>query len=748
MKVTTVPTAVIPSKGSLFCEVEDSRLGDKMNAKFFTEDINKNLIEQAYLDIEDIQRRSVPHKFEFSIWRSGLGSEVFEARAPKCEDFRCVLTNEFYQVIDFYSHTGSRYTASSDAGFRLEKMIPTLQTNNVLRAICSFASSLDWQNVPSHLKVATWLLACGFDDNFRNPETEILPVWNESECVDYLLAEEEICNMYKVNQFPWSNEKIIACEYFKIEEEKTDPAGMKYLKNRYVCNMIPANDQIPDSALAADLEYNFVTAETIFSDLDLFKKLQVAKYLSVVDKKNYYRQLVCNPSLCSAVVSKDGNKYIDLKLKQGHKFSSCFAQLASDFFDLVFRKKFCPNLQASLQDDSMIIHVNDDLSLDDIVNLNKEYGFELNSKKTVFRTKSLVWSGYLWNVETATLAIPFEKLEKVKILTIKILSEPCTRREYAKLLGKIYSYRLLAAGARANFAILTHNTRRHMFRGTGNFYQELKNLTHFSKKYLVKYKRFFDKTLQPDESLSYELNRVVEIVETPRNFADVRTYIFGNNSLPVSCFAKDSALLFTDSSLRAGGAFLKVNEKFFSFSVKFSEEDEDLRNASINIKELYIAILAILWTLEISQIYPLKSVITFIDNECAKSLAFTRKANLKSTKLLQLTEVLNNILMSCDICFYFTRVPTDQNQAADFLSRNPDENFCQPVGENWRFQALIKNFTFVSSPSKVLNSSGQLRQRSDTSSAEQESCKTTSSTSSTSTAKTASSLARSFSLKP
>ena len=683
-----------------------------MKEKFFVNNSSiQLLVEKTFEEIAEIQARSIAHQFDFSVWIAGLGSKIFERRAPEYKQFRCVLASEFYQVLSFYSQSTNRESSGGDY------WIPTLQKPKIVKSVCDFAKSLNWAVLQRHLKIAIWLLACGYDDNFRNTNDVTCPVWRRSECTEYLQSEEKVGNMFQVQVLPWPREHIVACEYFSIEEEKTDCNGEKYTKHRFVSNLIPANQQIHDEFLASDLKYNFVTAETIFTDLNMFEKLLITNHLSIVDKRDYYRQLVSNPSLCSAVVGSDENVYIDLKLKQGHKFSSCFAQLASDFIDLAFEKRFGPNFQASLQDDSLIFHINDSLILDDVIDLNRKFGFELNHKKTIFRKKRLVWSGYLWDLRTLSLAIPEEKLQKVQTLTIKILNEPCTRRDYAKLLGKLYSYRLLAAGARANFSILTHRTRSHMFKNTGNFYQELKNLNHFSKKYLDKYKRFFDKTLEPDASLEQELTRAVDIISRPREFKDVRTYVFGNNALPTSCVTRESALLFTDSSLKAGGAFLEIGQSCFSLSFSFSDEDADLRNASINIKELYSAILAILWTLEISQVHPITSVIVFIDNECAKSLAFTKKANLKSTKLLKMAEVLNNILMACEIPFFFTRIPTEKNQAADFLSRKFEESFCRPVGRNWWFEALTKTFISDFSPSKVPWSSGPLLQTSDTSSA-------------------------------
>ena len=265
---------------------KQGRLGDLMRKKFHEDNQSiEQLICSAKKEIEEVQKRSVEHKFEFKNWVAGLGSEFYEARAPEPRDFRHVKSNEFFQILNFYCE--NNFAAAAGPCDSSTGCIPTLQCEFVTSNICNFIAKVDWSSLDRHLKIASWLLLCGFDDNFRDPQDVKFPVKKISSCTDYLISEEKRSNMFRVETFPWPESNTVICDYFCIQEQKRDNNGEPYVKDRFVANMVKANQQIQDKKLAQDLSYNFKTAETIFTDICMYEKLVSSKFLTVVDKSDY-----------------------------------------------------------------------------------------------------------------------------------------------------------------------------------------------------------------------------------------------------------------------------------------------------------------------------------------------------------------------------------------------------------------------------------------------------------------------------
>lgn len=476
------------------------------------------------------------------------------------------------------------------------------------------------------------------------------------------------------------------------------PTGEKYVKDRYVCNLKPANSQIDKSMLANDLKYDFKTAETVFSDLQSFQFLMQASAFSIVDKKDFYRQIITNPSFTSIIFSN--NKfYLDLCAKQGHVFSSSYAQMISNLLDHFFNQKYKEKMY-SLQDDSLIFHFDGSrLPLTEILNFNSQFGFELNPLKTIYFSSNVTWSGYTFDASSKTICIPEEKIIKLRNLGKAILSNNVSsRRSYAKFLGKIYSYRLIAAGLRANFSILTYKIRKHMFKNTSQFYECLKSLTHFTKEYLTKYADFFDENIQPDAKyLENQINFLLEIFSRPVNFADVRNHIFTNNYINTST---SFSYLFVDASLKGYGFILYSPERNYAFNVEFPR-CRVLDCASINFKELYAIFIALIFCIELVKSGYIESnnFLIFTDNEAGKSISYTKKANLRSDNLLQLAEATNYFQMKNTTNFYFDRISTSDNVIADYASRNFDDisrKFSELMGI-FTFQFVVENFCNKSS---------------------------------------------------
>ena len=92
---------------------------------------------------------------------------------------------------------------------------------------------------------------------------------------------------------------------------------------------------------------------------------------------------------------------------------------------------------------------------------------------------------------------------------------------------------------------------------------------------------------------------------------------------------------------------------------------------SINCKELFAVIVGLMLSDYLNgKSVVANRVVVHVDNETAKSLCISKKPNIKSEVLAQLTKVVSLFIMASKVRFHFDRISTELNVTADLLSRS------------------------------------------------------------------------------
>ena len=691
-------------------KIEDFEAVGRYSCQNFNSlDLKKLVLEfeKSIKNAEHERDESEEVKFNFSNWKGLFFNEKLVKIEPRVEFFEPIDVKDIGKVINF--HFTLLNDNSSQEMLEGKIKIPTPQNRNVIEFLIS-QTRRHWHQMSSHLRLMVWILLVGFNDNVKpeNIKFNVSQVTKEPVFIQTELKEKRIL---KVENFPWGG-GFLACKYFSINEEKQYPSGEKYIKTRFVSNMVIANNQMGNDILAEELEYNFQSADLIFKDKNLFTALMKAVSFSVLDKKDYYRQLKTIPSPTAAIITEK-EKFIDLRLKQGHRFSSCVAQGASNLQDFLFERNFTLAKQVSLQDDSFIINMSKNWlpSLDRLKNFNQKFGFLTNEKKTQYNCTKVTWSGYDFDCHKKSLSIPNEKSEKFRLLGKEIMNNKRnSRRLYAKFLGKLYAYRLIAAGLRINFSIISYRIRRLMFKDSSYFYEKLQNLLFFKPEIQQEYKDFFDEKIDHDKRVDPEIYFAIDIIKRVVPFRAVRKYVFSLNALLEPKIGKDLQNLnghkfinriYCDASDNGVGICAQLNGKSYGFSIKLERKSE-IYSLSINVKELYGVFIAMIFARyldrEIGKVD--SDWIIYIDNEAAKSVSISQKPNLRAQNLIDLTLCISRLQMFFQkdnkSSFYFQRISSGDNILADFLSRDfstVNKNNFAILGDIFRFERLRQFIT-------------------------------------------------------
>ena len=132
---------------------------------------------------------------------------------------------------------------------------------------------------------------------------------------------------------------FISCKVIALKEKKFEASGTEYFKWRFVYNAVKANEfvrcpaQLIGRSTASQpqpifepMEFTTPDIEVIFRHEKLYSKLILSRYLSVLDKKNYYRQFHLHPSSwpTSIIVTKnkmtgETKNFLDLLVGWGQK---------------------------------------------------------------------------------------------------------------------------------------------------------------------------------------------------------------------------------------------------------------------------------------------------------------------------------------------------------------------------------------------------------------------------------------------
>lgn len=364
------------------------------------QNIFKNLIKNAKEDGKKLKFRSVKGgTFLYGKWHLAL--PVLNLQ-PKIEYFTFLRSTE----INFLTYTKFfhqfrhekfgkflfQYGTNKLSNLKIfggYERIPILQKPETVTFLILLASQC-WDKADETIKICIWSLILGFHDTITEDFRQKIEI---SKTIDYLLEQESRKNVIQISsgQFPFTN--FISPKYFSIRETKVNAkTGQEYVNYRYVSDCTISNDFLIEPA--SNLACNFNTAETIFTDFDLFSWAMKADKASISDKSDFYRSIPIIPNKFSVITTeKNGSTqfWLDLKAKMGHRFSSCYSQLSANLFDYIWNKENGKtSIAVSLQDDTIIMQKGSDFEFAKIQKLNSDLNFKTNELKTNMNQESVV----------------------------------------------------------------------------------------------------------------------------------------------------------------------------------------------------------------------------------------------------------------------------------------------------------------------------------------------------------------------
>ena len=496
----------------------------------------KKFTDKALESIKALQVKSVnDSEFKYTEWSSVVDVNII----PKCDYFSFYVKNDenVQKYVNFYKKykpvicndtVNNNFVELSKLMLSGKIKLPTFQSIIVVKNICKVAQE-NWCKLSHSLKVACWSLVIGYIDNVKYLSKSIV---KNTSCKSFVSDEVSKGRLIEVKCVPFS--KYICPRYFELPEEKVDTTtGIKYTKIRRVCDCTISNTSLLPPA--KNLSYAFNMAESLFKNIHYFRLLMKSKLATVTDKSDYYRDL---PKMIDSTsfVKCDNKMYADINIKMGSTFSSAFSQLTANLLDFTFNHTYKGCTSISLQDDSLFLQ-GQHLEFDKIKRLNENFGFTLNSRKSQCNKQHVKWSGYLFNLHDKIAKLPVEKTEKIVDLKNVVIEGNCSRRLISKLLGKVYSSRLMCFGNLVNLSVLTYHTRIFMFKNSNLSAEDDKILRHqwfFKDSIKDKYRKFFDfklprTTKEEKRNIKTELEMAIEICESAVNFVDIRSNIFTLN---------------------------------------------------------------------------------------------------------------------------------------------------------------------------------------------------------------------------
>lgn len=440
---------------------------------------------QAYMQAEN-KLNELKHKsivdgtFKFKDWQTIFPIET--APTLRNLEFLPLNASNASRLIQFYK--------SVEPGSQKQQFL-TFQRKEVAIYILNMVSN-SYFDLTIDMRINVWscLIGWWFDVNSSGFENNLV---KETDCLKFLDQEVEKGRITQISEI--LHGKFICAKYFSIEEEKFDMVNkVFYKKFRHVADATVFNEFI--SPLAQDFAYNFPNAASLFRSEEYFGKLMSSVRATVVDKSEFYRDLLVLPNEFSYVVDTSGRIFLDCRAKMGMCLAPAFSQMTANLLDY-FYNKGSDGFMLTLQDDSLILQ--DEfcfLKLKQLLKFNKSWGFCLNEKKTQLNKQCVEWSGWMLDFSSKEIFLPKKKVEKIEDLITKVQSTTVTRRTIASLLGKLYSASLMLNSWGLNFSSICLRTRNLMFWKSSKFYDFLKDKWFFDKEMLkTQYREFFDTTL-------------------------------------------------------------------------------------------------------------------------------------------------------------------------------------------------------------------------------------------------------------
>ena len=508
---------------------------------------------------------------------------------------------------------------------------------------------------------------------------------DNKKVLEYLRAEEDLKRVRPISfssipRFPANN--FFSCRIIPIAETKFKD-GKPYQKDRFVINACRSNLLVKPPFVHEKQEnlperyFSTPSPESLFTHDHLFFNLVQSKHVSVFDRASFYRQWRMSapfwPAAIQTSLNQDGSiKYwLDYSGRMGNKFSAHVAQSIVTMVDKIFSLHQSESFAITNQDDSLLLQST--FKSAEIYRLiNESLGISFNEEKTQLMATSATWCGFTFCLTTKTVSLKQKRLEKFRKKLQEILSKDLvTRREIARILGMIWSGRLLFFGSRILLNPALYFTRKSskIFR---NYVEEeeLKN-------------KEWDTEIEVNNLLKNELLCCSKVMDMQVPMWNVREGFRNHHQikeakLPSKSFDME---VHSDASADAAGIGLKVDGQAFSFHYKFSRQTSGL---SINVKELDALIMGYFVAIIYKKIFmgsrKMVNVVFFVDNRCAEMIALSRKAAAKNGELSVLAKSLCDLERTfSDVRPSFMRIDTVANTWADKISRStqPQMDFKQ-----------------------------------------------------------------------
>ena len=457
-----------------------------------------------------------------------------------------------------------------------------------------------WEDMPFVHRQTSWYFLLGFEDSFQPKnikqilelkKNELTPI--STQVTKYLRLEENKKRIYEVDEI---SALYIAAKVIGIPEDKTNPnTGMKYKKTRFVYNAVASNQ-----IMSGYDRINFTTinCETLFVNNYFYDLLMQTSYACSFDKLEYYRQWYMDPLSWRLSIILYGKKhYVDTAGRMGSSASSYYATRLSNLSDYIFNQvsglraevnRLSKPFSITNQDDSLVLRAGVETHKD-FQNVTNSLGLELNPLKSQIYKQSIIWCGMRFDFKKKSVKIREKRINKAQVLLQEMINHKFnTRRKYAKMMGYIYSCRIIIGAAGMFLSPMLYYTRRQSYLFE-NFYDDEE---------IAENKEFYDVLVLTTDAVIAELNTAFDIISKEVSFEKARRGIGMLLNVGSNIKAKKANnMIYVDACLEAWGVGIIYEDETYSIADKFPE---DFVTWSINVKELFACMMGMLIWISIS----------------------------------------------------------------------------------------------------------------------------------------------------
>ena len=499
----------------------------------------------------------------------------------------------------------------------------------------------------------------------------------------YIDKEMELKRLIKIPKFgpgvslsKWKylSSKIICIN--EIKERIIDDKIEQYEKQRYVYNNVVANQVIKTKP------HVMPTLETLIVNTGWYNFMINSIRASILDRTDYYRQWYTHPDNYRIQIintininkskidttrpreKKVMNCYIDLAGRMGASSSSYVAQNLSDAIDEIFNSGRSFSRALTLQDDSLIMFKKKDQTKE-YLNISDTIRLKINQMKSQIYCEVVTWAGYKLNLQMKSICLKSKRIDSMVKSYESIINagaQKVSRRTICQFLGKVYSARIILWAQRLNLSPILILLRQNCF-----LYQKFYDNTEGS---------FYDELVDINPNVKFEMKLCISICSETVKMADARNgFMIKETRENVNFTNQEIVYIYSDATLQRFGFWINLLNKDYAYSgiwddVKGLKRDSwainDLEMLSALISELFaISILKSERVLEKEYL-----IIVFVDNLCARSILTTYRTNCKSKNLARMSKLQMAIDITFKPVFKFKYIKSQDNKAADWLSRS------------------------------------------------------------------------------